>query len=232
MRYSIHSALRRALVPWLTGITLAVSIFSGCATSPSGPNPPDPNTQNTISVDEFFSPPPSGQADDYYMLMPGENDDDFSFFLDEQDFGEHGHMHVHVNPPGQIRVLIGVHFDDWTDSLKLTDTERKSIDTAMRAFVLCADSAINTFRITIQPYRDSFKVQRHAIVMKLDTSAISRDSARKLLDSAIVKYDTATSKLRATFTLEINGCLKELDAFLKTRLTATQYAIWVRHRGW
>jgi hypothetical protein len=192
------------------------------------------------------------------MLMPGENDDDFSFFLDEQDyvqcrndddghgphhfghelidegheFGEHGHMHIHVNPPGQIRVLIGVHFDDWTDSLKFTDTERKSIDTAMKAFLACADSAIDSFRLALEPDRDSFKVQRHAIVVRLDTGGISRDSARMLLDSAIAKYDTATSKLRAEFTLEISGCLKELDVFLKTRLTASQYAIWVRHRGW
>jgi hypothetical protein len=102
----------------------------------------------------------------------------------------------------------------------------------MMMFHQCADTAILHFKTDLQPHRLTFRTQKLAIIAQLDSGKITRDSARVMLDSAITLYLTQTDLLRKAFVAEVKTCLTELDAFLQTRLTPAQYAIWVRHRGW
>jgi hypothetical protein len=223
---------------------LTTILLSGCASSPTSSTPTTPTDTNSVTVDEFFTPPPTGEADDYYVLSNGDDDVQYSYFLDEQDYfdardakddngehdrkfkfakglfknghgyGDHNHIHFHLKGAHHYHgIYIGVRDEDWTDSLALTPAEKLSIDSGMKAFHHCADAAIDTFKIDLKPFR-------------------TRDSARVMLDSAISLYLTETDLLRKSFVAEVKVCLTELDAYLHTRLTAAQYAIWVRHRGW
>lgn len=245
-----------ALLAALTAITLA-----SCATKYPD-QPPTTTTTNTLSVDEFFTPLPNGDADDYYFLGDNDDDVDYSFFLDEQDFlaaqnaadndpqdphyrfmvqyikGGHGygdHNHIHEFVKGSHHhhgVYIRTEREDWTDSIALTLVEKREIDTAMISFLQCAASSIDSFRVDLEPYRDTFRVRRLAIIASLDSGTITRDSARTLLDTAIVHYEAQTKVLRTVFISDITVCLTDLSASIQTILTPTQYAIWIRHRGW
>ena len=243
------------LLAAVTAITLA-----SCATKyPDQPS--TATTTNTITVDEFFTPLPNGNADDYYFLNDTENDVDYSFFLDEQDFlatqnaadnnnqnssdqfmvkyvkGGHGygdHNHIHEFVKGSHHnhgVYISTRQEDWTDSIALTITEKSEIDTAMISFLQCAAVSIDSFRVDLQPYRDTFRVRRLAIIASLDSGKITRDSARTLLDTAIVRYEAQTQAQRTIFIADITVCITELSADIRNILTPVQYAIWLRHRG-
>lgn len=245
-----------AILAALTAITLA-----SCATKyPDQPS--TATTTNTITVDEFFTPLPNGDADDYYFLNDTEDDVDYSFFLDEQDFlatqnaadnddqdphyhfmeqyvknghgyGDHNHIHEFVKGSKHHHgIYIGDEREDWTDSIALTMVEKTEIDTAMISFLQCAAVSIDSFGIHLQPYRDTFRVRRLAIIAEMDTGKITRDSARTLLDTAIVHYEVQTQALRTVFIADITVCVTELSADIRNILTPTQYAIWVRHRGW
>ncbi len=245
-----------AILAALSAITLA-----SCATKyPT--QPATPTTTNTITVDEFFTLPPNGDADDYYFLNDTEDDVDYSFFLDEQDYltalhdadqgdddpnyrfivqyvknghgyGDHNHIHEFVKGSRHHHgVYIAPPEEDWTDSIALTQFEESEIDTAMISFLDCARPAIDSFAIKLQPYRDSFRVQRAAIVVSMDSGKITRDSARIELDTVIAVYQRETLPLRTEFFNDLAICRTELSYDIKLILTTTQYAIWLRHRGW
>jgi hypothetical protein len=244
-----------AILAALTAITLA-----SCATKyPDQPS--TTTTTNTITVDEFFTPLPNGNADDYYVMNDTDDDVDYSYFLDEQDYlstqnavdnddqdphyrfmvqyvkGGHGygdHNHIHEFVKGSRHnhgVYIGDRREDWTDSIALTVTEKSEIDTAMTAFLQCAAVSIDSFRVDLKPYRDTFRVRRLAIIASLDSGTITRDSARILLDTAIVHYEAQTQALRTVFIADLTVCITELSADIRNILTPVQYAIWLRHRG-
>jgi hypothetical protein len=247
---------RAATLLLITGIITAW--LSSCATN--NPTQPTPTaTTNTVTLDEFFTPAPSGEADDYYVLVDGQDDVEYSYFLDEQDYlnardvsgntryyvfihdyvkrghgyGDHNHIHEFVKGPHHYHgVYIGHRAPDWTDSLQLTTSEKVRIDTAMMHFIACSKADVDSFRVQLQPYRDSFRVRRLAIIAELDSNKITRDSARALLDSAIVKYEAETQLMRAGFVADLATCRAALDAEIQAILTPVQYQIWVRHRGW
>ncbi len=252
---------------WLfaaSAFSLTSILLSSCATAPTAPNPAKTTDSNSVTVDEFFTPPPTGNADDYYVLSSGDDDVEYSYFLDEQDYfssrdvqdgdnsdhgkkfkfahdliknghgyGDHNHIHVHLQGPHHYHgIYIGVRDNDWTDSLALTAPEKLAVDTAIKMFHQCADAGIDTFKVDLKPYRLAFRTKKLAILAQLDSGKVTRDSARVMLDSAITLYLAQTDLLRKALVTEVKTCLTELDVFLKTRLTADQYAIWVRHRGW
>jgi hypothetical protein len=239
--------------------TLAIAsmaFLSSCATRFSTEPAPTTTTQNAVTLDEFYTPAPNGDADDYYVLQPGEDDIEYSYFIDEQDYndaldhhhpdpflqkllkeghgyGDANHIHEFVKGPHHYHgPYIGIRRKDWTDSLALTDTEKIQIEQAMTAFLQCSDTALITYRTDLAPYRAEFRTNRLAIIAGLDSNLYTRDSARTLLDSAIVKYEAETDLLRAGFEVDIKGCLTDLDMSTQTILTPAQYAIWIRHRGW
>lgn len=248
--------------PPLIAVAFAAFTLSSCATK--YPTQPATNTTtNTVTVDEFFTLPPNGDADDFYFLSDTDDDVNYSFFLDEQDFltaqhdadngdndpnyhfivqyvknghgyGDHNHIHEFVKGSKHDHgVYIGNKTpEDWTDSIALTDLEKSEIDTAMLSFLDCARPAIDSFAIRLMPYRDSFRVQRAAIVLSMDSGKITRDSARIELDTVIAVYERATTPIRTAFFNDLITCRTELDLTIKVILTPTQYAIWVRHRGW
>jgi hypothetical protein len=151
-------------------------------------------------------------------------------------YGDHNHIHIHwknrSNHPDRRHVHIKVRRQHWADSLKLTHEQKLAIDTAMREFKLCAKSSLDSFKVLFKPLRDEFRLAKLDILAKLDSGVITRDSAYVMLDSAIVLYEAKTEILRTSLKTELRACLVELDAFMQTRLTAEQYAIWVRNRGW
>ncbi len=244
--------------PGILAIVASGALFSSCATKYSTEPTPTTTTQNSVTLDQFYTPAPNGEADDYYLLMPGDDDNDYSYFIDEQDYNtalndqndphyqfirlqlKNGHgygdaNHIHEFVPGphhEHGVYINIRHRDWTDSLALTDSEKVRIDTAMKAFIQCAKASVDSFKVALQPYRLEFKTRRTAIIAGLDSGKYSRDSARTLLDSAIVKYQAETSMLRAGFIQDLATCRTELDVDVRAILTPDQYAIWVRHRGW
>ena len=249
----------KRLAVFAPAVALLVAFaLSGCATRYSTEPQTSTTTANTVTIDEFYSPPPNGSADDYYVLNDGEDDVEYSYFLDEQDYfnaldngnskyyifirdyakkghgyGDHNHLHEFVKGPHHYHcVYIGKRRVDWTDSLALTDSEKVRIDTAMLHFKSCAQASIDSFRVALKPYRAEFRTSRLAILAELDSNKVTRDSARALLDSAIVKYQTETALLRASFATDLAVCRTELDVEVQAILTPTQYAIWVRHRGW
>lgn len=245
----------------LFAVAFAAITLSSCATKyPT--QPATATTTNTITLDEFFTLPPNGDADDFYILNDTEDDVDYSFFLDEQDYlkslhdandgdndphykfivqyvknghgyGDHNHIHEFVKGSKHNHgVYISDHEEDWTDSLRLTEIEKSEIDTAMISFLDCATPAIDSFAVRLAPYRDTFRVQRAAIVASMDSGTITRYSARIELDSAIAFYESATLPLRTAFFNDLATCRTELTLTIQVILTPTQYAIWLRHRGW
>jgi hypothetical protein len=251
-RYTSKSQLSYSFA----ALAIASLVFlSSCATRSSTEPAPTTTTQNAVTLDEFYTPAPNGDADDYYVLQPGEDDIEYSYFIDEQDYndaldhhsdpfvqkllkGGHGygdanHIHEFIKGPHHYHgVYIGIRRKDWTDSLALTDTEKIQIQQAMTAFLQCADTALIEYRTELAPARTKFRTTRLAIIAGLDSGIYTRDSARTLLDSAIVTYETATSTARAGFKISIKDCLDELNMSIETILTPAQYQIWVRHRGW
>jgi hypothetical protein len=254
----ILTTARRAVFAHAAAVILFAFTLSACATRFST-EPQPTNTTNTVQVEEFFTPPPNGEADDYYILYDGEDDVEYSYFLDEQDYfnaldskgdtryyifihdyakhghgyGDHNHIHRFVKGPHHYHgVYIGKRRMDWTDSLALTDSQKVRIGTAMVNFRTCAKGAIDSFKVDLKPYRTEFRTTRLAILADLDSGKITRDSARLLLDSAIVKYETQTSLLRSAFVTDLAVCRTELDVEVQAILTPAQYAIWLRHRGW
>ncbi len=149
-------------------------------------------------------------------------------------YGDHNHIHEFVKGSHHDHgVYISVEGqEDWTDSIALTDVEKSEIDTAMISFLDCARPAIDSFAVKLAPYRDSFRVQRAAIVASMDSGKITRDSARIELDSVIATYMRETDTIRTVFFNELATCRTELDLTIRVILTPQQYAIWVRHRGW
>jgi hypothetical protein len=261
MHNTIH-AIRPAAIARAATLLLVAGVvtawLSSCATQ--NPTQPTPTaTTNTVTLDEFYTPGPSGEADDYYVLSDGEDDVEYSYFLDEQDYlnardmpsgnkryifihdyvkhghgyGDHNHIHEFVKGPHHYHgVYIGHRAPDWTDSLQLTTAEKLQIDSAMIHFQSCSKADVDSFRVRLKPYRDTFRVARIAILAQLDSGKITRDSARTLLDTAIVKYETSTQLLRSAFVADLTTCRTQLDVEIQGILTPTQYAIWVRHRGW
>jgi hypothetical protein len=264
MRYhhSHRSNGSKASVSTLLGLLSLLLVASSCATQNSTePNPSNTTTSNSQAVDEFYTPAPSGSADDYFVLASGEDDVEYSYFIDEEDYlkardldehsgdkhyvfvhdlvkhghgyGDHNHIHIHLKGPHHYHGhYIGIRRMDWTDSLAVTDSQKVRIAVAMRSFDSCARPLLDSFRVQLKPYRDEFRATRLSIIAKLDSNLITRDSARGLMDSAIVKYEAETELLRAGLTTDLEGCRSELDAAIQTILTPVQYAIWVRHRGW
>ena len=258
MVHSIYAS-KRQLTYCLTALTIScLALLTSCATQFSSEPTPSQPTQNSVSLDEFYTPSPSGEADDYYLLLPGEDDNDYSYFLDEQDYytaldhggdahykfihnflkkghgyGDLNHIHVHIPGPHHFHgVHIGIKHTDWTDSLALTDSQKVKIGYAMIAFRQCAAASVDSFQVALKPFREEFRDSRIAILNGLDSDRYSRDSARALLDSAIVKYEAETNLLRSAFAADLSTCLAELDVAVRAILTPVQYAIWVRHRGW
>lgn len=261
MHKTIHASHRpagaHAVAILLIGGAIS-GLLGGCKTE--NPTQPTPTaTTNTVTLDEFFTPGPSGEADDYYVLVNGEDDVEYSYFLDEEDYlkardmsgnshyyvfihdyvkrghgyGDHNHIHEFVKGPHHYHgVYIGHRAPDWTDSLQLTAAEKVQIDTAMMHFRSCSGAEVDSFRARLKPYRDSFRIARLAILSQLDSGKITRDSARLLLDTAIVKYEASTQLLRTAFVADLEVCRTTLDVEIKAILTPVQYAIWVRHRGW
>ena len=256
MRNPFKLLLNKSATAALAVTTLALLVLSSCTNTMNAPVPGSSNPTNTLSVDELFTPPPSGNADDYFVLNSGDDDVEYSYFLDEQDYFDsrdkkgndhfsdelvkngHGygdHNHIHEYEKGEHHYhgdYHGNHEDDWTDSLQFTDIEKLQIDTAMKQFHVCADASLDSFKVALKPFRAEFRLKKIAILATLDSGKITRDSARTLLDSAIATYLSETSLLRKSLAAEVKVCLTELDAYLVTRLTPAQYAIWLRHRGW
>ncbi len=245
---------------YAVAVFFVASAISGCA-SKFSTEPTPTATTNTVTLDEFFTPTPSGEADDYYILVDGEDDVEYSYFIDEQDYlnardydgkgnknyyifihdyvkrghgyGDHNHIHEFVKGPHHYHgVYIGHRAPDWTDSLALTATEKLQIDTAMMHFRACSKESVDSFRTQLKPFRAEFRAKRLSILADLDSGKITRDSARLLLDSAIVKYEAQTQLLRTSFVAELAVCRTTLDVDIKAILTPAQYQIWVRHRGW
>src|ERR1051325_2237348 len=261
MQKTLHSIRPTVIARAATLLLLAGLIsawLSSCATN--NPTQPTPTaTTNTVTLDEFFTPAPNGDADDYYVLVDGQDDVEYSYFLDEEDYlkardytgntryyifihdyvkrghgyGDHNHIHEFVKGPHHYHGhYIGHRAPDWTDSLQLTVAEKLRIDTAMTHFIACSKADVDSFRVQLEPYRDSFRVRRLAIIAQLDSGKITRASARALLDSAIVKYEAETQLRRAGFVADLGTCRATLDTEIQAILTPAQYAIWVRHRGW
>jgi hypothetical protein len=259
MKMSYHHS-PRATAQKLLGL-VSLLLVASCATQNSTePNPANTTTTST-TLDEFYTPAPSGSADDYYVMVNGEDDVEYSYFIDEEDYfkardldehsgdrryvfvhdlvkkghgyGDHNHIHVHIKGPHHFHGhYIGVRRVDWTDSIALTDSQKVRIDTAMRNFKECSLPILDSFRVQMKPFRDEFRATRLAIINSLDSGAITRDSARELLDSAIVKYETETNLLRDGMVADLRECRTELDLAIQTILTPVQYEIWARHRGW
>lgn len=241
---------------------VSLLFVASCATQNStDPNPSSTTKQNSVTLDEFFTPGPSGSADDYYLLTDGEDDVEYSYFIDEEDYlkardmdehsadryyhfvhdlvkkghgyGDHNHIHIHLKGPHHYHGhYIGIRRMDWTDSLAITDSQKVRIDTAMRAFDQCVKPLLDSFKVQMKPYRDEFRATRLSIIRSLDSGSITRDSARELLDSAIAKYETESAMLREGLVQDLKDCRSDLDAAIMLILTPAQYDIWVRHRGW
>lgn len=236
-------------------------LFTSCATtSTSEPDPVRP-AETTKAEAEFYTPAPGGNADDYWLFYEDEDDTEYSYYIDEEHYvyvagdeddgdddegkkkwkkrykkghghGDYNRIHHHLKKKQKAHQHISVKVRHWSDSLQLTADQKRSIDTAMIEFKACSKATLDSFKVLYKPARDSFRVEKQAIIQQYKTSAITRDSAYVLLDSAIERYEATTKLLREGLVAEMKGCLAELDAFMITRLTPLQYAIWQRNRGW
>lgn len=257
-----NSHMARSVALYAIAMVTASLVLASCANRNPTEPAPSQTTTNSTTLDQFYSPGPTGEADDYYIMTDSEDDVEYSYFLDEQDYfaardaadnansnphyifireyvkkghgyGDHNHMHVHMKGGHHYHgIYIGRRRHDWTDSLQLTVVEKRGIDSAMREFMLCAKNAVDSFAAQLKPFRQTFRATKLSILNKLDSGLITRDSARGLLDSAIVTYEAATRLLRQAFITELRVCRTELDVRIRAILTPEQYAIWVRHRGW
>ncbi len=234
----------------LTAVSLCALLLSSCAKYPTDPS----SSTNSSTVQQFLTPWTDGGPDDYLLFASDFDAPQYSLFLDDSDFKSantsvdsdhhheysheltrHGHGFGREDDRGHREHGNNQNGEDglsWTDSLQLTDAQKLSIDTAIKMLHNCADTVLAAFRVQLQPYRTEFATRRSVIRAELDSELISRDSARVLLDSAIATYFTKTAALRVQLRNSIQPCLDELDVFVKVRLTASQYDIWVRHRGW
>jgi hypothetical protein len=240
-------------------------LVSSCSQNTPVEPKPVASQEEMVSVAEFYTPAPSGAADDYFVMYDDDDDVEYSYFIDERDYldsrdyilivdndkkaryyrshlyvkrghgyGDHNHIHVFRKKAKHFYrgQYFGIRRFDWTDSLKLTVEQRHQVHVAMKAFKGCSAGVLDSFRTQLKPYRLAFRTRKLEILQMLDSGSITRDSARVLLDSAIVKYEAETEILRLGLVEDLKVCRTELDAAIKVAFTAEQYDIWVRHRGW
>lgn len=266
MRTHLRSFFNTAFNPALLrtrSITLGLAaaaplLLASCATEPIVA-PVDQTPVNTIYLDEFYTPMHFGSADDYFIMYDDDDDNAYTYFLDERDYivyrnteddddghegkhkikrghgyGDYNHLHKHwkIRNHRVDFIMVGVRRIDWTDSLALTRQQMIAVDSGMRLFHECANTSLDSFRVLLKPAREEFRLAKMGILAQIDTAGLSRDSARTLLDSAIERYETKTELLRNAMKEELKSCLTELDAYMQTKLTPAQYEIWIRHRGW
>src|SRR4051812_19196363 len=81
-----HSYFARLKAVSVALVAIGGLFFSSCATTSSTePDPERPST-TTLSEAEFYTPGPSGGADDYWLFEDGEDDVDYSYYLDETHY--------------------------------------------------------------------------------------------------------------------------------------------------
>lgn len=257
-----HSYVARLKALSVTLIAIGGMFFASCATTSSTEPDPERPSSTSLSEAEFYTPGPSGEADDYWLFEDGEDDVEYSYFLDEthyvyvvehendQDvkhkkwgkrvknghgYGDANHIHLHWKDknPGK-RIYVRIHRRSWADEIKLTDSQKVALDSGMKAFKECAKESLDSFKVAFKPYRDEFRAEKMRILglMNADSNGISRDSAYALLDSAIERYEDQTKILKAGLQVELQSCYQELDAYMMTVLTPQQYEIWKNNRGW
>jgi hypothetical protein len=251
-----HSYWTRLKAVSISLIAIGGLFFSSCATTSSTEPDPERPSSTSLSEAEFYTPAPSGDADDYWLFEEGEDDVEYSYFLDEthytyavqhenedgkwgkrikrgHGYGDANHIHIHWKDrnPGK-RIYVKVRRRHWADSLQLTDSQKVQLDSGMKAFKECAKEALDSFKVAFKPYRVEFRTEKLRILALLDSNLITRDSAYMLLDSAIQRYEDQTQILKAGLQVEIQSCLQEFDAYMMTVLDARQYEIWKRNRGW
>src|SRR5687768_12767574 len=61
-------------------------IFSSCATTSSTEPDPERPATTTLSEAEFYTPGPTGDADDYWLFEEGEDDVEYSYYVDEDHY--------------------------------------------------------------------------------------------------------------------------------------------------
>lgn len=240
-------------------------LFSSCASNSTEPDPERPSS-TTLTEAEFYTPGPSGEADDYWLFNEGEDDVEYSYYLDEthytyvvndendgdddddnggknkkwkkrikngHGYGDHNHIHIHWKDrnPGK-RVFVKIRRAHWADSLQLTAEQKLGIDSAMKEFKVCAKETLDSFKVAFKPYRQEFRAEKMRIIGLFDANTITRDSAYVLLDSAIERYEAQTQLLRDGLKVELQSCYQEFDVSVMAILSAEQYAIWKRNRGW
>ncbi len=243
-----ETRLRSRWTALLTTTCLSALLLSGCAKYSTEPNS---TTTSTTAVQQFLTPWTAGMPDDVLLFGADFDAPQFSLFLDDsdcqatnnpadsarhsgfdRDLGRRGHGFGREDDRGHRGDGDRNGRMSWVDSLQLTSAQKLSVDTAMSMLHACADTVLAAYRTELVPYRTAFAARRTAIRSELDSGLITRDSAHALLDSAVSTYMTETAPIRAQLRTSIQPCLDELDAFVKARLTADQYAIWVHHRGW
>jgi hypothetical protein len=265
MQSMIHpySYVARIKAASIALVAIGGLFFSSCATTSSTePDPERPSSTVTLSEAEFYTPGPSGEADDYWLFESTDDDVDYSYYLDEDHYyyvvndhndsdddggkkkwknrlkrghgyGDDNHIHIHWKEKHPgKRIYVRIHRRHWADSIALTDSQKVLLDSGMKAFKECAKESLDSFKVAFKPYRVAFRAEKMRIIGLLDSNLITRDSAYMLLDSAIERYEDQTKLLKAGLQVELQSCYQELDAYMMTVLDARQYEIWKRNRGW
>ncbi len=242
-------------------VAISGLFFSSCATTSTEPDPERPST-TTLSEAEFYTPGPTGDADDYWLFEQGEDDVEYSYYLDEDHYsyvvndrddnddndgkkkwkkrfknghgyGDDNHIHIHWKDRNPgKRIYIRIRRQHWADSIRLTDSQKVALDSGIKEFKACAKESLDSFKVAFKPYRVAFRAEKMRIIGLLDSNLVTRDSAYILLDSAIERYEDQTKLLKAGLQVELQSCYQEFDAYMMTVLEPRQYEIWKRNRGW
>jgi hypothetical protein len=211
--------------------------FSSCATTSSTePDPERPST-TTETEAEFYTPGPSGEADDYWLFNEGEDDVEYSYYLDEDHYyyvvndrddndddegkkkwkkrfknghgyGDDNHIHMHWKDRNPgKRIYIRIRRQHWADSIALTDSQKVLLDSGMKAFKECAKESLDSFKTAFKPYRDEFRAEKMRIL-----SLMTGDSTGISRDSAYVLLDSAIERYETQTQLLKAGLQVELQS--------------------
>jgi len=228
---------------FLVGVA-AISMLSlaSCATeSATEPTPSTNADTNSISVDEFFTPLPSGAADDYYLLGDGEDDIEYSYFIDEDDYvfvrdyqegHDHGkdkyykdakkyiknghgygdHNHIHIHLKGPHKYH-GVYVGIKRRKVDWTDSLRLTKEDK-----LAIDTAMRNFRECAKSTLDSFSMMIKPFRENFRTARmqiiVQLDSGLITRDSARLLLDSAIAKYETETELLRQSMIVDLNACL------------------
>lgn len=179
MHSNLHllSSFARLRAASVTLLAIGGLFFASCATTSTSEPDPDRNT-TTQSEAEFYTPSPFGGADDYWLFFDGEDDVEYSYYLDEDHYyyvindddddddddgkkkwkkrvkrghgyGDHNHIHLHWKDRGNNGRRIHIHVRRNHWADSLQLTSEQK---------LAIDTAMKQFKECAKESLDSFKV--------------------------------------------------------------------------